>query len=331
MHIADVDLSALAPGTRTHLQLDVSTMPDGSRLSLSLLVVVGTQSGPTLVVLAGVHGDEYEGIRAIQQVYRALKPEDVRGRWLAVPVANPPAYAAATRSSPVDGLNLARIFPGDPQGSLSQRIAHVLTQTFIVHADLLVDLHSAGIAYTMPTLCGYYLHESDMGRASRRAALAFGAPVVWGHPDIAPGRSVSAATDLGVPWIYTEAAGGGRVQPEDLSCYVRGVFNVMKHLGMLAGSPEAPVPRYDLAGEGNLEKAITANTSGLFVPTVSLLDEVHEGQVLGHIMDMAGEPLEELRASTDGLIILMRGLPMIRTGDWTFMITQRYRDNRRSA
>ena len=93
-----------------------------------MLAAAGHGDGPTLAVLAGVHGDEYEGIRAIPRIFRALDQADLRGRLIAVPVCNVPAYRTATRSSPIDGLNLARVFPGDPRGTVTQRIAHVVTE-----------------------------------------------------------------------------------------------------------------------------------------------------------------------------------------------------------
>ena len=324
MHISDFDPSTLAGGTKTHLPLEVCTTPDGGSITLTLLAVIGAEPGPTFVVTAGVHGDEYEGIHAILKTYRSLNPEDVGGSWLAVPVANPPAYTAVSRTSPIDGMNLARIFPGDADGTPSQRIAHYLTHKVIAHADLFLDLHSAGMDFTMPTVCGYHLDDGDQGRASRQAALAFGIDVVWGHPgEIAPGRSLSAATELGIPWIYTETTGGRRALTEDVNSYIRGIQNVMKHLGMLIGGSDTQAPRYDLAGDGNLEKAIAAKTSGFFVSDVSPLDEVKEGDVLGHILNMTGEVIEEIQADRDGVVILMRGLPMIHAGEGTFVITGR--------
>lgn len=325
MHISHFEPSVLDRGSKTHLPLEICALADGGSVSLTLLAVVGAKPGPTFVVTAGVHGDEYEGVHAILKSYRNLNPADVRGSWLAVPVANPPAYNAVSRSSPIDAMNLARIFPGDADGEPSERIAHYLTHKLIAHADLYLDLHSAGMNYTMPSVCGYHLDEGDGGRASRQAALAFGLDVVWGHPgELPPGRSLSAATDLGVPWIYTETTGGRRALPEDVQAFTNGIRNVMKHLGMLSGGVNTQPPRYDLAGDGNLEKAIPTKTSGFFVPTVSLLDQVNEGQVLGHILDMTGETIEEIQADRNGTVIMMRGLPMIHAGEGACVITGHY-------
>src|SRR5262245_10996737 len=171
------NLSRLRPGSRGSFGLPVMRLPDGNDLWLPVVAAAGSQDGPTLAVLAGVHGDEYEGIRAIPEVFRSVELAELRGRLVMVPVCNVPAFRTATRISPIDGLNLARVFPGDPHGTVTQRIAHVLTEHVIGPASLLVDLHSAGIAYTMPTLVGYPYADTPHARASRAAALAFGCEI----------------------------------------------------------------------------------------------------------------------------------------------------------
>lgn len=317
------DLDRLRPGTGDSFVLPVMRLPDGGELNLPVLAAAGQADGPTLAVLAGVHGDEYEGIRAIPLIFRAFELADLRGRLIAVPVCNVPAYRTATRSSPIDGQNLARVFPGDAHGTVTQRIAHILTEQIIRPASLLIDLHSAGVAYSMPTLVGYPYADTPHGRASRAAALAFGCDVVWGHPPdpSAGGRTISAAEALGIPWIYTEAAGGGRTLPADVECYRDGVLNVMRYLGMLPGQPVTQPVRCHLLGAGNTDAPIRADRSGYFVSEVALLDRVTAGQVLGHVLDFAGEPLETLRAHTNGRVVMIRGLPAIHAGDGAFLLS----------
>src|SRR6187431_726117 len=176
-------------------------------LSLPLLIARGAAEGPVFAVTAGVHGDEYEGVRAIFEVFDSLDTASLRGTLLAVPVVNPPAYGACQRTSPVDGANLARVFPGKVDGSLSERIAAVLVREVIGKADFYLDLHSGGVRYAMPSMAGFYAGD-PRGRA---AAEAFGAPVIWGHPVIEPGRTISVAHARDTPFLYTEAWGAGRI------------------------------------------------------------------------------------------------------------------------
>ena len=148
-------------GHKHSLELDVGH----SGIQLPILLVRGSHEGAALVVTAGIHGDEYEGVRAIFDVVETLDPAAMRGDLIAVPVANPPAFWAGTRRSPLDGVNLARIFPGAPDQGPSEAIAHTLARQVIAQADFYLDLHSAGVAFLMPTMVGYNANDSR-GRAA---------------------------------------------------------------------------------------------------------------------------------------------------------------------
>ncbi|MBM3459439.1 MAG: hypothetical protein FJX77_13025 [Armatimonadetes bacterium] len=318
-----LDQNRFPPGTIVESRLPVMDLPDGTELALPLLVCTGARPGPRLALLAGVHGDEYEGIRAIPEVLRSLDPGQLIGTIWAVPVCNVPAYHAATRCSPLDGLNLARVFPGNPNGTVTERIAAVLTDQILREATFLLDLHSAGIAYSMPTLVGYPHEETPSGRVAREAALAFGAPVVWGHPPdpTATGRTVTTASELGIPWLYTEAPGAARVRAEDLCCFRAGIENLLHYLGMLPGGPRLHPAPLCLLGGGNLDRVPRASVSGYFVPTVELLERVEPGRVLGQIRDPWGNIREEIRADHRGRVVMLRGLPRIHAGEGAALIT----------
>ena len=174
----------LARKRRSTWTLPRSPMAECSASPSSWRVV--RRRGPTLLVLGGVHGDEYEGPHAVRTVFRELAADQLRGTFIGVPVTNVPAFEAGTRGSPLDGLNLARVFPGSRTGTPTERIAYQVG-CLIGRCDQLIDLHSSGTHAAMPTLAGYYANDSEVGWRSRAAAFAFGAPVVWGHPTVAPG------------------------------------------------------------------------------------------------------------------------------------------------
>ncbi|MFN8444567.1 MAG: succinylglutamate desuccinylase/aspartoacylase family protein [Caldilineaceae bacterium] len=322
MHFNEFDLLILP---RNHKQTDwltVATRTDGSEWRLPLLYVTGAQPGPTLVVTAAVHGDEYEGVEAIPQVFQQVQPENLRGTLVLVPVCNVPAYETAQRSSPLDGLNLARVFPGEEHGSITQRIAYWITQKLLKRADFYIDLHSGGAAATIPTLIGYIWDEGELGQRSLAGARAFGAPILWGHPlPIAPGRTVSAATDLGVPSLYTEAPGGGYARPDDVACFITGVINVMKHLNMLPGAPQPRPTTHHLFGDGNLDQVIAADVAGYFRAEVELLSEVKAEQRLGVVRDLFGNVLQEVKADQEGIVIMLRRFHRVHVGDGLVHLT----------
>src|SRR5262245_9201309 len=116
--------------------LPVGTMPDGAQLTIPTQVICGRAAGPRLIAMAGVHGDELEGTRALQALMRSVDPAGLTGTLVVVPVANPPAYLARTRRSAVDGVDLNRVFPGRPDGTVSERLAHTICYEICSGADL---------------------------------------------------------------------------------------------------------------------------------------------------------------------------------------------------
>ncbi len=321
MRLDEFRPEAVPAGAKEALYLDVAPLPKGDALRLAVLVAQGQAEGPTLLVLGGVHGDEYEGPHAVRTVFRELAADQLRGTFMGVPVTNVPAFEAGTRSSPLDGLNLARVFPGSRTSTPTERIAHQVGNHLIGRCDLLIDLHSSGTHAAMPTLVGYYAHDGEVGRRSRAAAFAFGAPVVWGHSSVAQGRTVSEATERRIPWLYTECPGGGWLHQDTAALYGRGVTNVMRQLGMLPGEPEYEPPHYHLYGSGRIEDALAVRSSGFLLPAVQILDRVRRGDLLGQVLGLAGEVQEELRANSDGVLIFMRTTPSVSPGDLAFMVT----------
>jgi len=291
------------------------TLPD---VELPVILLRGASAGKTLVITAGVHGDEYEGIRAILDLAQRLDCGALRGDVLAVTVANPPAFWNGTRVSPLDSGNLARVFPGAEDGSATQRIAWHLDQHILSLADFYIDLHSAGTAFAMPALIGYEATD----RYAEEAAKAFGAEVLWAHPVIAEGRTVSAAKARGIPWLYTEMRGAGRIHPDDLQFLRRGLDNLLRFLGMMDGDLE-PVPcKYRLRGDGNIDKSITTAQRGFLIPEVDLLQTIVRGQILGHLVNLHGETLEVFEAPCDGVVVLIHAKPLVASAEPLFLITQ---------
>jgi predicted deacylase len=293
---------------------------DARPLELAVLVARGHADGPHVVVLGGVHGDEYEGVTAAAAVWRDLDVSALRGQVSVVSVANPPAFAAGLRTSPVDGVNLARTFPGSPDGSITERIAYQLSEALIRRADLLIDLHSAGQHYAMPLLCGGYSAANDLGRRCRAAAMAFGAPVYWAHPDVSPGRSLSVALDAGVTCIYAECGGGGRVRPADLHAYRLGVRRVLAHLGALPPLDPAPAPEVRLRSTGDVDTALAVTQAGVLVEHTSILSRVEQDEVLGEVLDERGEILETLRSPCRGIVVMARRTALVCPGDGAYLI-----------
>ena len=324
MRFQELNISQFPRDSKACAWLEVGSRADGGDWRLPFLYVIGATPGPTLLVLGAVHGDEYEGVETIPEVFHRIAPDTLRGALLMVPICNIPAYEAVLRNSPIDGLNLARVFPGDPNGTITQRIAYWIAQKLIKPADFVIDLHSGGVTAEIPALIGFTHSNDALGRQSRAGALAFGAPVVWEHPPpMPPGRTLSAATDFGVPAIYTEAGGGGYARPSDVSCFTTGVINVMKHLDMLDGQPQLQPITHHLSGDGNMDSVISTSAAGYFRSEVALLDDVSAGQRLGTVRDPFGEVMTEITTENAGVVIMLRRIHRVHVGDNLAHVTGR--------
>jgi predicted deacylase len=304
------------------MYLDVTNLPEGGVVRLPLLVVHGGKLGKIILVLGAVHGDEHEGPQAIREVFDSLEPTQLIGKFVGVPVANPPAHSISKRTSPIDNLNLARTFPGRINGTVTERIAHQISR-MIMMSDFLIDLHSSGTGLDSPTLCGYAAGNGEAGRVAREAAEIFGTPVVWEHPPVVPaGRTLSVAAEKGIPALYTEASGGGWLTKETVLCYKNGVLNVMKYLGMLAGPKSgAHKVKHHIFGGGDLDKdSVAAPASGFLVSNVEVLDHVGEGDIIGRIIGPLGEAIQELKSPSDGYIVFKKANPIVYCGESIYLL-----------
>jgi len=313
--VCDGELAAVVPASlpvgRSALRLSA-----GAAAAVDLTALRGAP-GPTLLVIAAVHGDEYEGPAALAELPSHLDPEQLTGTLLLIPVLNEPACFARSRCGP-DGLNLARVFPGKPDGSTTEQIAASLT-ALLARCDALIDLHAAGTLYTLHPWAGYATNVAPQVLATQRAmAIAFGLDTVWATP-MKPGRSLSAAAELGKPAIYVEMTGSGLCRLDDVVEDMLGVEHVMRCLGMLRGQCLTAEPtwfRESLeADEGHLQIDHPSPKKGLFYPHVEVWDRVAEGQALGVLRRPGGDGRTEIVASRAGRVAMLRTAPPVDAGD----------------
>jgi predicted deacylase len=305
----------------------ISNHDVGSSCALEVHEVAGEHAGPTIAVLGGVHGDELEGVTAARMLLDSLhrlEPAELHGRLRVVPIANPPAFAAGKRSSPVDGLNLARRFPGSSAGSVTDRIADVLTTQVIDRADLLIDLHSAGADYEMPVFAGF-VADGPTAANSEAAARAFSAPVLWIHDRSNPGRSISVASALGVPSIYVEGSGGGGLRGADMDVYIGGLWRVMAAFGMVAGMSEQWQRPTDetvvlRGGDGDVDTSVTTPVAGFCVTRAQPGQVVAEGDRIAEIVDSHGAVAHVVRAPRAATVMMLRRRASVDTGDAIAML-----------
>jgi len=281
--------------------------------------IVGKESGPHVLITAGVHGDEFEGMAAVRQLIGLLRPAAVRGRITLVPVVNEPAFRLGRRTAE-DGLDLARACPGRPDGSVTERIAHALSG-LIRSANFYIDLHTGGTRLRVLPLVGYTLHRDPaVLAAQRRMARVFGLPIIWGTDPNLDGRSLSVARDAGVPAIYAEYHGGGGCDPAGVTAYVHGSLRVLADLDMIAQAASAPaapplVVEDDRPGAGHMQVNHPAPCEGFFEPAVALGQRVQAGDPLGTLSDLLGRHVELVRAAHTGLVLVLHTFARVDAGE----------------
>ncbi len=292
--------------TRSRIALSPATGFDRCRLDSG-------SPGPRIAIFGGTHGDETEGVIAANRI-AAMDIALRAGSIDVVPIVHESAFAADQRTSPLDGRDLARTFPGRPDGSATEQLAHALHGEVLAHADLLIDLHTSGRTFDIPFLAGYIDDGRDTKGFGARAAAAFGADFIWRHPQRVGGRTLSAMDAA----IYTEAPCAGPTDMPMAERYVAGCLRVLDALGMLAKplAPPAATPAQRIVSGGNVDADMqTVATRGLFIRAVGCGDKVAKGQVLGTVVDLAGKVLEEVRAEADGWVVILKRRPHVTPGD----------------
>jgi predicted deacylase len=293
--------------------------------TLQSIVVDGHSPGPRLLITGGVHGDEYEPMSTCRRLAKEFDRGKLSGRVTLIPCVNEPAFARGMRTAD-DGLDLARVCPGRPDGSITERIAHVLSEQ-IRAADYYIDLHTGGVAYRLSPMAGYTLHPDEAVLAvQRRMARAFNLPIVWGTSPKLDGRSLSVARDARVPAIYAEYEGGSQCSPAGVDAYVDGCRNVMIELGMLAERKSPDRVRHvvedDRLNAGFLQLGHPSPIDGQFTPAVELDQPVRRGDTLGIVTNILGDRTENVTAVTDGIVLMLRALPRVAQGDGLAMLLE---------
>jgi len=313
-----------APGSKVSGQLRVP-MADGEVTEIPVSVVNSPVPGLVLALIAGTHGTEYTPILALRQLIHELDPEAIRGAVILVHMANPIAsYARRLAEGDPDDLNES--FPGDPEGTPSERIALALSRDVIEQATHVIDMHAGDgnerlDAYAYLILTG----DSALDTATRDLVLAYGMDRIVVDTDMYANRertrhfTDSYALSLGKPAFLPEFGGSMTTDAEHIQRHVNGVWSVMARLGMSDGEvlePAAPFFFHE-------SQELRADRSGLWHPLVSVRQVVDAGAVRGRITDPSGGVLQEVRAPYHGEILTVVGTPPVNRGEAAVFIGRR--------
>ena len=289
------------------------------------VVVIKNGAGPTALFVSGNHGDEYEGQVALSNLAKSLDPSVIKGRVILLPMANFPAAMAGTRTSPIDGGNLNRTFPGNPDGTVTQQIAFFIEHVLIPMADVVCDLHSGGSSL-MYVPCALIKKSADRQRHAQHLALlnAFGSPLAYmsggGNGTGTDSTLMGGAERAGKLSLGTELGGAGQVTPVALRIVERGLRNVLVHMGILPKKMRIKGEATRFLDVGGPDYFVYAPESGVFEPAVELGDAVTKGQLSGHIHfpETPLAPVVTFRFARDGLVLCKRVPGRTMRGDCLF-------------
>jgi hypothetical protein len=257
-------------------------------------IVEGAEPGPCLLITAGVHGSEYCSIEAAVRMLR-MDPSRIKGTLFVLPILNVQGFRKRSiYVMPEDGKNLNRMFPGQPDGTVSQKLAHWLVTSVYPLADAYLDLHGGDLD---ESLAPFTLFPNGCEK-SKALATAFGLPVAVAAGG--EGYTINAAYKLGVPSLLPEVSGNGLWSEETVGQMLAGIERVMHHLGMISG-PVEPAPQEN--PEFVTMWVPSAPVTGLWYPGKDLSEPVAAGEILGEIRDVFGTVLATISSNKDGFIL----------------------------
>lgn len=297
--------------------VDVGETTSGP-VRIPVVIINGVEDGPTLCVTAGVHATEYASIDAAMRLIQKVKPEKLAGSLIVVPVCNMHMFLSRTGfTSPLDGLNLNKIAPGSSTGSSSERLAYILINEVIARAQYHVDLHAGDVGEDLwPFSACAVTGDTELDRRAETLARLYSPCLISrGQKDGLlppfPGFLVLAAAQKAVASILAEYGGDSTLRPSDVEGHLRGIFNIMRYLRMVEGTPV--VAPNQVWGK---ERVLTrANRAGLLRLDARIGQEVQAGQKVGEICNVFGEVVDHVVTPAAGIVGLVWSHKVVNSGD----------------
>ena len=286
------------------------------------LTVIRNGKGPTALVSAGNHGDEYEGQVTLCRLIREIEPKDIKGRLIILPALNLPAAMAGARVSPIDGGNLNRAFPGSPDMSVTFQIAHYLDTVLVPKCEVWFDLHSGGGSLDyVPFACVAGSGKPALDKRATDILKSFGAPlsVVLTHlPDSRVAHT--AAHRSNAVYFSGEFGGTGSVDPDGVRLTYEGMVRSLIHMGILTNAKKFKAVKLEKMRWAKIlgrSYYVYAPEAGLYEPAARLGDKVKKGQLAGlvHFVDNPGREPVPAYFNDSGFLMCKRHYGRVERGD----------------
>jgi predicted deacylase len=298
----EIDHIVAKPGEKTFGFLEVG-FSSINKYRLPVAILNGVQEGMKLCLLGGTHGTEFASIEAVIRTIQFLNPKKMKGALLIVPVLNGPQFEHRTAFlSPFDQLNQNRQFPGDPEGTLSKRTAHVVFSKIVSKADALVDCHGGDITEDLDCyVIARVSKDKELNNRALEMARCFPGKVIMAKAGGTPGTTGEAQDIYKIPCITPEAGVPYPVRERHVRFHYEGIQNLLKYMGIIEGDPIL----YDVKVNPE-EYSVRAKQGGIWYPKVEIGDHVKKGQGLGTMKDLFGNIIETYTSPENGWVRFLR-------------------------
>jgi len=323
-----VGTASAGPGQKVNGYIEVPAGSDAAT-RIPVTVIRGNKPGPTLAIVSGAHGTEYASIIAVEKLIENISPSFLSGTLILVPLVNMPSFLQKVpHVNPVDNKSMNRFYPGNPNGTQTERALYSMTKEVVEKADNLIDLHGGDLDESLRP----YSYWAPMGDAKQDAiskdmVLAFGLDTIIISKDrpTDPNASRYLETTASLrhkPSITAEAGHAGTVETDDVNALVNGCLGVMSYLKMISGWPtQAGVAWVGIAKPVQnpvwIERVdtISSTTDGIFYPLVKRGSYVQQGMKIGYVTDWYGNTVYEAVAPSSGVILYICAVPSMKKGD----------------
>ncbi|WIY24132.1 N(2)-acetyl-L-2,4-diaminobutanoate deacetylase DoeB [Parasedimentitalea psychrophila] len=288
------------------------------------ITVAKNGDGPTALLTGANHGDEYEGPLALTALASTIDVAELTGRVIIVPFMNMPAFSAGTRTSPIDAGNMNRVFPGRPDGTVTEKIADYFQRYLLPLADVVLDFHSGGKTLNfLPFAASHVLADKEQEARCSAARDAFNAPYSMLMLEIdSAGMYDDAVEALGKTFVTTELGGAGTSTPETVAIARKGLRNLLIHAGIMQGEMQLSPSRHLVQDDDNCFHF--SPIGGMIEYTTNLGGPVAKGDVLARIWDTTrtGVPPLDIYSKMDGLLAVRHTYGLIQPGDCLAVLAQ---------
>jgi len=288
------------------------------------LINIKNGDGKKILIIGGNHGDEFEGPSAIMRIANSIELNKINGQIILIPALTFAAVQKSSRVNPLDNINMNRAFPGNPNGTPTEMLAHFLESELIPSCDAVIDLHSGGKAsFFEPCALATQSKNKDLFKSNLNLAEAFGIPLIFVLGKNNDDRSLnSAAERANVAMIAAELGGGGGVSPEITGIAEKGLINILNYLNILKTKTfvnRAKIKKIELK---NPNATIHAPSKGLFDRVINAGQNVVAGQTAGwfHYIMEPDRPSFELKFKHDGFILAHTNRGIVEKGEMLALV-----------